>query len=154
MNAVIKAPHARVRPLTVADLEAVMSIENSAYEFPWSIGIFRDCLKAGYDGWCLDIDETLIGYSVLSRGAGEAHILNITITPEQQGKGYGRKLLEHMQYLAKRYQVECLLLEVRSSNKAAKYLYESSGFNEIGRRPGYYPASQGREDAVIFAYVP
>ncbi len=44
-----------------------------------------------------------------------------------------------------------VFLEVRPSNAAAVALYHSEGFNEIGRRPRYYPAQNGREDALVMA---
>ena len=75
------------------DIETVSAIENRAYVFPWTPGIFRDCLRAGHQCWVLEAGSTLLGYGVLSAAAGEAHILNICIAPEYQGRGHGRRLL-------------------------------------------------------------
>ncbi|MEE9343404.1 MAG: ribosomal protein S18-alanine N-acetyltransferase [Gammaproteobacteria bacterium] len=154
MSAIIKEPDVLLRPITIDDLDKIMSIEKQVYDYPWTLGIFRDCLRSGYDCWCFTRDNEPIGYAIMSKGAGEAHVLNISIAPDFQQQGHGRRLIEHMIHQAWRYKIELLLLEVRPSNTQAISLYESVGFNEIGRRPNYYPTKTGREDAVIFACVP
>lgn len=135
-----------------ADLAAVMRIELAAYPFPWTEGIFRDCLAAGYPARVmLDDAGQLIGYGVISVAAGEAHILNVCAAPTVQGRGHGRWLLRQLVQLARTCRAQRLFLEVRPSNVHALHLYESEGFNEIGRRPRYYPAQHGREDAIVMA---
>lgn len=151
MSAILSAPGERLRPMTVDDLERVMAIEPRAYEFPWSEGIFRDCLRVGYCCWCYEENDELLGYGVMSVAAGESHILNLTVRPESRRKGIGRKLMKNFIQLAQRHHAETLMLEVRPSNVSAIRLYESMGFNEISRRRNYYPAHGGREDALIFA---
>jgi ribosomal-protein-alanine N-acetyltransferase len=140
-----------IRPMREGDLGAVMQIERRAYFSPWTEGIFRDCLRVGYSCWVLEGGKGLLGYGVLSSGAGEAHLLNICIAPEFQGQGLGRELLAHFVETARGHGAEALFLEVRPSNVAAVTLYESSGFNQVGCRRDYYPAPRGREDALIFA---
>ena len=142
---------ARLRPMREADLEAVLAIEVRAYPFPWTRGIFRDCLAADYPAWVLERDGALLGYGVLSLAAGEAHVLNVCAAPEVQGQGHGRRLLRTLLQLARGRGAERVYLEVRPSNPAAIALYHSEGFNEIGRRPRYYPAKDGREDAIVMA---
>jgi len=144
-------PSARMRPMTAADIDAVMTLERVAYPFPWTAGIFNDCLKAGYACWLLEVDGALAGYAVLSVAAAEAHLLNICIEPGLQGRGWGRHLLGRVVELARWHRAGRIFLEVRPSNPAARALYERAGFNEIGRRPRYYPAANGREDAVVLA---
>lgn len=144
-------PATALRPMRESDLDAVMAVEQRAYPFPWSRGIFRDCLAAGYPAWVLHERGLLIGYAVVSMAAGEAHILNICIAPERQGRGLGRYLLRALLKQARDNRVERVFLEVRPSNPTAQKLYESEGFNEIGRRPRYYPAHDGREDAIVMA---
>ncbi|HUD40943.1 MAG TPA: ribosomal protein S18-alanine N-acetyltransferase [Dokdonella sp.] len=134
-----------------ADIEAVAAIERSAYEFPWSAGIFRDCLRAGYDCRVLAEGQTIAGYGILSVGAGEAHVLNVCIAPSHQGLGLGRRLVRRVIDLARWHRAERIFLEVRPSNARAIALYLSLGFNEIGKRPNYYPARRGREDAIVMA---
>ena len=144
------APY-HLRPMTMADLDAVMQIEKLAYPHPWTIGNFRDCLTSGYYACVLLEGETIIGYSVMSTGAGEAHVLNICIHPDQQGNGLGRSLLHVLEAEARLRNVDMMLLEVRTSNVKAIGLYESMGFNELGIRKNYYPSHVGREDAHVMA---
>jgi ribosomal-protein-alanine N-acetyltransferase len=141
----------QVRPMKQADVEAVSAIEKRAYPFPWSPGIFRDCLRAGHHCWLLESPQVLLGYGVLSAAAGEAHLLNLCIAPEHQGHGHGRRLLARMIDLARWNRAAQVFLEVRPSNPRAIALYREYGFNEIGLRPNYYPSSKGREDAIVMA---
>jgi [ribosomal protein S18]-alanine N-acetyltransferase len=141
-----------VRPMRDADVDHVISIEQRAYEFPWTHQIFRDCLRAGYQGFVLDIGGFIAGYFMLSVAAGEAHVLNICVDPGEQGKGHGRRLIKRAMDVARWHRVERIFLEVRPSNPIAIKLYHDIGFNEIGRRPKYYPAKNGREDAIVMAY--
>lgn len=144
-------PSARMRAMQEPDLERVMEIETAAYPFPWTFGIFRDCLRAGYGCWVLQRDERIIGYGVLSVAAGEAHVLNVCVDPAYQGHGHGRHLMRRLLDLARWHRAQRVFLEVRPSNPRAIALYDSLGFNEIGRRPRYYPAHGGREDAIVMA---
>ncbi len=141
----------QMRPMRQGDIEAVNAIEQSAYPFPWTAGIFRDCLRAGHQCWVLEARVGIIGYGVLSCMAGEAHVLNVCVAPGHQGHGHGRHLLKRLVDLARWHMVDRVFLEVRPSNPNAIALYESAGFNEIGRRPNYYPAKNGREDAIVMA---
>ena len=133
---------ASLRPMRDDDLDAVMAIEQRAYAFPWTRGIFRDCLRA---------DRALIGYGVLSIAADEAHVLNVCAAPEAQGQGHGKRMLRALLQVARGRGARRVFLEVRPSNRAAIQLYHAEGFNEIGRRPRYYPAVDGREDAIVMA---
>ncbi len=151
MVANLQDPISSFRAMRASDLEAISRIELSAYPYPWTYGIFRDCLASGYECWVLERSGELIGYGVLSVAGGEAHILNICIAPTEQSRGHGRRILARLLDLARWHRVARVFLEVRPSNTAAIALYDSSGFNEIGRRPNYYPGKRGREDAVVMA---
>jgi len=140
-----------LRSMGADDIESVLAIEQRAYPFPWTRGIFRDCLAAAYPAWVLQEHGTMIGYGVISLAADEAHILNICIAPERQGRGHGRALLRTLVKLAVDRGAARIFLEVRPSNPSAIALYHSEGFNEIGRRPRYYPSADGREDALVMA---
>lgn len=144
-------PACVIRTMTYTDLKRVIEVEKQAYPYPWSIGIFRDCLRVGYSCWVVTKAEDIIGYGILMLGAGEAHILNLCVAPQQHGKGIGRKLLKHMADSSRKSDIDMILLEVRRSNKLAINLYLSEGFHELGVRDNYYPADDGREDAIIFA---
>lgn len=138
--------------MTPADADEVMSVEVAAYPFPWTRGILLDCIRSGYACWVLeDASGMLQGYCVLSVAANEAHLLNLCIAPRAQGLGLGGYLLEKTIELGRWHRCERIFLEVRPSNAAALALYHRAGFNEIGRRPGYYPDHRGREDALVFA---
>jgi [ribosomal protein S18]-alanine N-acetyltransferase len=133
------------------DLDEIMGVEVRAYPFPWTEGIFRDCMRVGYSCWVMNNAERLVGYAVMSMAAGECHILNLCVRPECQGRGYGRLLLRALLDHAQRNRVETAFLEVRPSNTPAVHLYLSEGFNEVGLRQRYYPADNGREDALVLA---
>ena len=99
----------------------------------------------------LCLERRIIGYGILSVGAGEAHVLNVCIAPDQRGQGFGRHLMKRLLDIARWNGAERVFLEVRPSNPNAQALYVSLGFHEIGRRPRYYPAHEGREDAIVMA---
>ena len=140
-----------VRRMMDEDVPGIMAIETRAYNFPWTKGIFRDCIRAGYCCYVLESDREIVAYVVMSVGAREAHILNICVSPERRGAGYGRILMIKMLEIARRLQADTMFLEVRPSNEAARRLYDKLGFNEIGIRNNYYPAEQGKEDALLLA---
>jgi ribosomal-protein-alanine N-acetyltransferase len=133
-----------------SDLAQVVAIEKSSYHFPWGEDIFRDCLNTRYDCWVCELGEDVLGYGIMSMAVGEAHILNLCVSPKEQKQGIGRKILEHLISIAKT-DAEQMFLEVRPSNIHAIALYDSIGFNEIGVRKGYYEAVNGREDALMLA---
>lgn len=141
----------RLRKMDHSDLTAVLRIESLNYEFPWSVGVFKDCFQAiNYTNWvCEAPDDVIVGYGVISVAAGEAHIMNISVSPYFQRQGAGRKMLQHLIEYA-RPRAEKVFLEVRPSNYGAINLYRQMGFRQIGVRKGYYPAKHGREDAIMF----
>ena len=137
--------------MTRADLDAVLAIEIRVYSHPWTKGIFADCIRVGYECRVLEQGGGILGYGVLSAAAGESHVLNLAVAPEHQGQGLGRSILQHLLQRARSQGAEQALLEVRPSNRRAIRLYEAIGFNEICRRPGYYPGSGQREEAIVYA---
>jgi [ribosomal protein S18]-alanine N-acetyltransferase len=153
MSAILKQPALHFRPMLAADLEEIMVIERRSYHYPWTRLIFNDCLRAGYCCWVCERQGVIEGYGVTSIAAGESHLLNLCVRPESLQQGIGRKLLLHLISLARRHNAEMMFLEVRPTNRAARALYESMGFNELGSRREYYPADHGREDALILARV-
>jgi ribosomal-protein-alanine N-acetyltransferase len=132
-----------------ADLAAVLALETRCYAFPWTEGIFRDCLRVGYFCSVLEIDYLLAGYGVISSGAGEAHLLNLCVREEFRCRGLGRRLLDHLLDLVSHSGARLVFLEVRPGNTAAIRLYEAMFFQQIGMRRGYYQAEGGREDALV-----
>ena len=141
--------HPLIRRLVMEDVDRVFEIEKLAYPFPWTRGIFVDCLRVGYACFGLQIGRDLAGYSIVSSAAGEAHLLNLCIHPDWQHRGYGSLLLEYMINHVARLGSEAIFLEVRKSNPRAVDLYRNRGFKVIGHRPSYYKAGDGREDAIV-----
>jgi ribosomal-protein-alanine N-acetyltransferase len=80
----------------------------------------------------------------------ELHLLNLTVDPDHQGQGQGRRALQHLHATADAAAMSDVWLEVRASNARAQALYLSQGYAEVGRRRDYYPAGPlGREDALL-----
>ncbi|MEE9552138.1 MAG: ribosomal protein S18-alanine N-acetyltransferase [Gammaproteobacteria bacterium] len=151
MSAVLDEPVINIRPMTEHDLDAVLAIEQRAYNFPWSETIFQDCLRVGYCCWLLEHNWATAAYSVMSVVAGECHLLNLCVNPDHQNQGLGQTMLENMLEIACSHGADVAFLEVRPSNHGALKLYNNAGFDEIGSRRDYYPADSGREDALILA---
>ena len=151
MSAILKEPALDFRPMQEGDLPEIIEIERQSYPHPWTQIIFGDCLHAGYSGWVCGRSGMIDAYGILTAAAGEAHLLNICVRKESRQQGIGRKMLRHLVAIARRHDTDIIFLEVRPSNVAARALYEDEGFNELGNRRDYYPAGDGREDALILA---
>jgi len=151
MIAPLAQPPVTVRDMNHDDLSMVSDIERRSYEFPWSHGVFRDCLLAGYQCLTLVRESRVVGYAILSIAGGEAHILNLCIDCEFRSVGYGERLLDELLYRARSASVKEMFLEVRPSNATALALYHKKGFHQIAARPAYYQANDGREDAAVLA---
>lgn len=136
-------------PMTEADLDWVVAQERELHPFPWTRGNFADSLSAGYSAWIMQVDGERAGYAVVLMVMDEAHLLNISIVRHCQGKGLGRFLLDFVADTGRQRGADQLFLEVRPSNAAALALYAATGFQPIGRRKAYYPAAEGREDAIV-----
>ncbi len=145
----VALPEIAIRHMTEEDIAAVVVLERAAYRFPWSEGIFRDCLRVGYVCRVIDLAGAVIGYGIMSLGAGEAHVLNVCVREDMRCRGIGRRMLEYM--LDRAYGSGMLeaFLEVRPSNVVAVRLYQALGFEQVGMRRGYYQAPGGREDAAV-----
>ena len=141
----------RFAMMKVTDIEDVVAIERDAYPFPWTRGNFLDSLDSGYEAWVLrDADDRLLAYFLLMYVVEEVHLLNITVRPDVQGQGLGSKLLDKVITLARDATMPAVLLEVRPSNQHALSVYQNLGFEQIGARRNYYPATgTTREDAIV-----
>ena len=138
-----------LRPMALADLPAVLAVEQAAYFSPWAESHFRDSLRQDHECWILVADGAFVGHGILSAAAHEGELLNLCIAPEAQGQGLGTRLLSHLLDRARARACDEVFLEVRDSNGAARRLYRRAGFQEIGRRRGYYPGPDGAEDARV-----
>ncbi|HTY94912.1 MAG TPA: ribosomal protein S18-alanine N-acetyltransferase [Steroidobacteraceae bacterium] len=138
-----------VRPMGESDVAEVIRIERASYQFPWTEGIFHDCLRVAYLCRVAVRDRQIVGYAVMSMGAGEAHILNLCVREDVRRAGIGRALIRYLLEQAEDAGMLEAFLEVRPSNAVAIVLYQSLGFEKIGTRRGYYQAVGGREDAAV-----
>jgi len=146
---VSETPQILIRDMGFDDVATVAQLERRSYAFPWSDAIFRDCLRAGYYCCVVQLDHIVMGYAIMSSGAGEAHVLNLCVAQDYRCRGIGAQLLAHLLEFARGLGVGEVFLEVRPSNTVAIRLYQSQGFTQIGMRRGYYQAADGREDAVV-----
>ena len=143
-------------PMEIGDVDEVHALECSVFPHPWTRGNFVDSLTSGYDAWVLrEADEgALAGYFLLMYAVDEAHLLDVAVAADRHGTGLGRFLLDRIVARARAEGMASILLEVRPSNTRALYVYRRYGFDEIGRRKGYYPAHEGRrEDAIVMRYI-
>src|SRR6267154_538104 len=147
----VPRPAPSFEPMSEADLRRVLELEEDLYEFPWTLGNFRDSLRAGYGCWVVRDGRQLIAYAVLMLAAGEAHLLNLSVAAHAQRRGHGRSLLNDVVGVARESDAKVLFLEVRPTNTVGQRLYTRYGFRQIGVRRGYYPARRGREDALVLA---
>jgi len=139
----------RYRAMTVGDVADVAAVERASYPYPWSDGIFRDCLRVGYTCRVAELRGEIVAYGVLAVGAGEAHILNLCVLEDLRGRGLGRQMLKLLLEHAADAEARDVFLEVRPSNALAISLYQSVGFIPVGRRRAYYQGDGGREDALV-----
>lgn len=138
-----------LRDMNEADLDAVLRIEREVHAHPWTLGNFGDALRSKYLCKVYEAEQGMLGYAVLMLAVDEAELLDIAIDSRHQRHGLGRKLLDEILELARRRDMHRVVLEVRISNTAAISLYRKAGFADIGLRRDYYPALNGREDAIL-----
>jgi len=151
VSAALEHRRAIIRPMRDEDLEAVWDIERRAYDYPWSRGIFIDCLRVPYLCEVLEDAGRTVGYAVMSMGGDEAHLLNLCLDEPARGRGLAAQMLAHLMERALGEGVRVIYLEVRPSNTRAISLYRAAGFVRIGVRRNYYRAVGGREDALVLA---
>ncbi|WP_114192633.1 ribosomal protein S18-alanine N-acetyltransferase [Edaphovirga cremea] len=140
-----------ISSLTPADLARAFQIEKASHAFPWTEKTFDSNQGERYLNLKLTVDGVVAGFAITQVVLDEATLFNIAIDPQFQRQGLGRMLLEALIEQLEEKEVVTLWLEVRASNHRAIALYESLGFNEVSIRRNYYPAAQGREDAIIMA---
>lgn len=156
MNAVLQPLEARFENMTGSWLDAVLDVEQSAYDHPWTEGNFSDSIKAGYQMQVLaagpEAQPELLGYFVAMQGVDEVHLLNITVAPAHHRQGWARVMLDALAIWSRGRGAQWLWLEVRVGNVRAHAVYERYGFRHVGTRRQYYPAAGGqREDAVVMS---
>lgn len=135
--------------MRLSDVDAVHAMERCVHAFPWTRGHFIDSLNAGHAAWLLYRDDVLAGYALCSLVFEEAELLDIAIDRAHQRLGLAGQLMDFLVAEARRAGALRMFLEVRESNHAARGLYASSGFSQVGTRRDYYPCAAGREDALV-----
>lgn len=138
----------RFREMTAADAEDVAAIEAASFPIPWSRQAFWE--EASNEQACYllaIVDGEIIGYAGAWLVLDEAQLMNIAVAPRWRGRGVGRGLLTELVARMKARGAVRMTLEVRPSNAPALALYGALGFEDYGRRPGYY--RDNGEDAVI-----
>lgn len=140
------------RPMLATDLDWVVAVERELHASPWSRGNFGDAMSAGYACWTFWENGSRVAYAILMSVLDEAHLLNLTVAAAHQGRGMGAAVLSFLLDEARRHGAAQCFLEVRESNRVALSLYRARGFEAIGRRKGYYPGRQAREDAIVMRY--
>lgn len=142
------------RPMTEADIPAVMAMESQACLHPvhaWRDDNYRSSMRAGY--WLRVRTDAQTGQvlavCVAMDGVDEMHLLNIAVDRSLHGQGLAQDFMKVLYQLCVQREATALWLEVRPSNLRAKALYERQGFEAVGLRKNYYPAPDGREDALV-----
>jgi ribosomal-protein-alanine N-acetyltransferase len=139
------------RPLTLDDVAYVLTVEHEVYPYPWTERILQDCIRVGYDCWLALEHDAIVAHAFVSVAAGESHLLNLSVSKKHQGKGIGKAFIDFLVDIVRTKKATVMLLEVRPSNLQAISCYDAVGFNEIGCRKDYYPAPNGKEDALLYA---
>ncbi len=135
--------------MQISDLDTVMKIECENYPVPWTKGIMKDCINAGYHCILIKNNNQIMGYAFLMTSYDESHLLNMCVAQKYHGQGIGRRLLIYLENICIYSCSKLFLLEVRESNVVAHGLYKSHGFEQIGIRKNYYKCIQGRENAIV-----
>ena len=142
-----------LRPMTLADLPAVMAIETVSYSAPWPESAFRQALSDERAYFVLlKHHGHVLGYSGAWNQHDEVHVGTLVSHPAVRRKGIGELLLALMIQRAINQAAETVTLEVRPSNWIARRLYVKYGFMAAGLRKRYYPDT--REDAIIMTTPP
>lgn len=153
-------------PMQLADLDEVLKIESVSHIHPWTQGNFSDSLAAGHWAYCIRpqaeqmvkgsyLDPAILwAYCILFPAVDELHLLNITVSPHLRKLGLGQRMMAAIEGVAIQQRMPRIILEVRPTNTAALALYQKLGYEQIGVRKNYYPASPdsgSREDALVLA---
>lgn len=149
-------------PMQEADLPWILALEQRSYDFPWTVKGFENSLEQGLNYLFYSADGQKLGYCCILPVLDEAHVLNICVAPEHQGKGVASEAFKKILAKLQENHYQMTLLEVRQSNEPALKLYQSLGFHQDGIRKNYYRANrwddeqmeliETREDAILMSY--
>lgn len=138
-------------PISAKNVNSLMPIETACHSHPWSEKTFSSCIGGRYFGEYAQSNQQTIGFYIGELVIDEATLMDICVAPEEQGKGFGKSLMQQFLQQAKQKGALKVWLEVRAKNITAQMLYMNHGFIETGRRTGYYPSAKGfgYEDAIV-----
>ena len=139
----------RIVPMSAEHLDEIAELERICFSMPWSRTMLAEELKDDLSAFLVALDESghVAGYAGMRVILDEGYINNIAVRPEYRRRGIARKLLQPFLDFAHTNKLAFLTLEVRVSNAGAIALYESTGFETVGRRRNYY--EYPTEDALI-----
>ncbi len=131
-------------------LDEMYAIELAVYTDPWSRKLLEESLQAPmtHSLGLFSSEDKVMAYAIFQVVLDEAHLLNLAVHPEFQGRAYGSRLLDQVILEAKKRGSKSFYLEVRPSNDRARKLYENKGFRMLAVREGYY--SNGEAALVMF----
>lgn len=140
-------------PMSLQDIDQVLAIEELSFSQPWSRQAFEEQVLSPFAVYLVARNgDRIIGYAGMYVVLDEAHVTNVAVRPDCRGQGVGRRLMQALIGIAVRRGAVYMDLEVRTQNSVAQNLYRSMGFQEVGRRPGYY--QEPKDDALIFRLAP
>jgi [ribosomal protein S18]-alanine N-acetyltransferase len=141
-----------IRPMTLADTPAVDELDQLCFSQPWPAGSFaRELDNPCARCWVAEVDGKLAGALVIWLILDEGHIATIATHPDTRRRGIGRALLQTGMDAAYAEGARIYHLEVRAGNAAAIKMYETFGYEIVGRRPRYY--QDNGEDALLMSKV-
>lgn len=142
-----------IESMTAADLPEVLAIERCSFAAPWSQASFQAEMEKSHASLKVarftegDKGRQVLGYVCFWLVADEIQITNLATHSRYRRRGIGRRLMVHALQQGYKAGARLALLEVRSSNQAARALYEGLGFVAVKERPHYYP--EYREAALV-----
>jgi [ribosomal protein S18]-alanine N-acetyltransferase len=139
-----------IEPLTVADVDDVLALEEAAFTNPWTRAMYLAELENPGVSYCFlarDASRQAVGFCSFWRVLDELHINNLAVLPDFRRRGIASALLAFVLQKGAEFGARRATLEVRRSNDAARALYERFGFAVAGVRSSYY--TKPVDDALV-----
>jgi ribosomal-protein-alanine N-acetyltransferase len=146
-----------LRPATATDCALLAALHAASFDDSWSTEAFAALLEApGASAYLAEADGKAAGFILVREAAGEAEILSLGVKPEARRRGLARSLVLAAAKAIFANGSQILFLEVAADNLAARALYASLGFAEVGRRPAYYtkPGAPARDALILKVRLP
>lgn len=141
----------RVVPMRPEHIPAIARIEESCFSTPWSEKALTEELDVPSAVFLTALaGDTVAGYMGMQVAGGVGYVCNVAVSPGFRRRGVASALIQAQTDYARGHSLSEITLEVRSSNAAARALYEKLGFTRLGTRPNFY--SQPVENAEIYSF--